>query len=213
MLVHLLGTAGTGGIVLDMLGVLLQLLRIHLLERLQRELDVLDQGIASGARKVFADDNTHHLEALRVRGHGVGGDNPATLPQLVSDCELVKSVLIFWLEAESYEREAFAVRLGHELEAKLLHGRGEIVGRTGKVQHDAAVAALAQADQLVVLPNDLGSTAGEVESKGSLVRSEVVDVEDELFGEVLGVAPNRPTDTRIHQTVLVAGDVDADDLL
>jgi len=46
--------------------------------------------------------------------------------------------------------------------------------------HDAAVAGLAQADQLVVLSDDLASAAGEVQREGGLVGAEVVDVEDEF---------------------------------
>jgi hypothetical protein len=47
--------------------------------------------------------------------------------------------------------------------------------------HDAAVARLAQADQLVVLSDDLASAAGEVQREGGLVGAEVVDVEDEFW--------------------------------
>jgi hypothetical protein len=48
---------------------------------------------------------------------------------------------------------------------------------------------LAQTDQLVVLAQNLGSSTREVESKGSLISTKVVDVEDQLGREVLGVAP------------------------
>jgi len=45
------------------------------------------------------------------------------------------------------------------------------------------------------LTEDLRSTTGEVEGERGLVSAEVVDVEDELLGEVLGIAPDAPADT------------------
>lgn len=80
------------------------------------------------------------------------------------------------------------------------------------------------------MADDLGSTLGEVQSEGGLVGAEVVDVEDELLGEVLGVTPDDPSYTWVdltsisrkevgyvelgstHQTILVTGSVDTDDL-
>jgi hypothetical protein len=44
----------------------------------------------------------------------------------------------------------------------------------------------AEADELVVLPDDVRCALGEVEGEGCLFGAEVVDVEDEFFGEVLG---------------------------
>lgn len=67
---------------------------------------------------------------------------------------------------------------------------------------------LAEADQLVVLTQNLRGATGEVEGEGSLIGTEVVDVENELLGEVLGVTPDGPADTGVNQTVLVAGYVD-----
>ena len=51
-------------------------------------------------------------------------------------------------------------------------------------------------------------TAGE----RRLVSTEVVDVEDELLGKVLGVAPYNPADTGVDKSVLVTRDVDGRDL-
>lgn len=71
---------------------------------------------------------------------------------------------------------------------------------------------LAKADELVVLANDLRRSAGEVQREGSLVSTEVVDVEDQIFGQKFRVTPDHPANTRVDETVLVAGDVDADNL-
>ena len=59
--------------------------------------------------------------------------------------------------------------------------RGEVVGGTSEVDHDAAVAGLAETDQLVVLGDDLTSASREVQREGRLVGAEVVDVEDEFW--------------------------------
>ena len=56
---------------------------------------------------------------------------------------------------------------------------------------------LAKADQLIVLTDDLGGAFGEVECEGGLICTEVVDVEDELFGEIFRGTPDDPSNTRI----------------
>ena len=63
------------------------------------------------------------------------------------------------------------------------------LGGAREVEHDAAVAFLAETDELVVLSNDLTSATREVQRKGSLVGSKVVDVEDELWGMLASLMP------------------------
>ena len=62
---------------------------------------------------------------------------------------------------------------------------------------------LSETNELVVLADDLGGAFGEVEREGGLVGAEVVDVEDKLFGEVLGSAPDDPAYTRVDESVPV----------
>jgi hypothetical protein len=62
------------------------------------------------------------------------------------------------------------------------------------------------------LTDDLTGAAGEVEGERRLVGTKVVDVEDELLGEVFGVTPDDPTYTWIDKTIFVAGNIDGDDL-
>ena len=64
------------------------------------------------------------------------------------------------------------------------------------------VALAAEADELVVLPDDLRGALGEVERERRLVSAEVVDVEDKLFGEELRRAPDNPANTRVDEAVL-----------
>ena len=59
------------------------------------------------------------------------------------------------------------------------------------------VAADAEAQELVVLADDLGGALGEVEGDGALQGAEVVLVEDEGLGEVVGVAPDDPPHARV----------------
>lgn len=61
----------------------------------------------------------------------------------------------------------------------------------------------AEADELVVLTDDLGGAFGEVESERRLVCTEVVNVEDELLGEVFGFTPDDPAYTGVNLWWLV----------
>ena len=57
---------------------------------------------------------------------------------------------------------------------------------------------LAETDELIVLSDDLGGAFGKVESERRLVCTEVVDVEDELFGEVFWFTPDDPAYTGVN---------------
>ena len=212
---------------MDVLLVLLDALRIHIIEDLHAELDIAQQLVASRLAEILTHDDAQHLEILGVRGHGVGGDDPGTAAELMGKRELVVVLLLLRVEAEGDEGETFAVLLGHDDEAELLERIGEVVCGAGQVGHDGAVSVLSEADELVVLANDLGGALGEIESEGGLVSTEVVDVEDEFFGEVFGCTPDDPAYTWVDEAVpvllveklererilLVAGGVDRDHLL
>lgn len=58
-------------------------LGVHGVKRLERKLEIVDEGITTGLGEVFTDDHTHELHLVRVRRHGVGGNNPAALAKLV----------------------------------------------------------------------------------------------------------------------------------
>jgi hypothetical protein len=114
-----------------------------------------------------------------VWGHGVGGHDPAALAQVVRDGELVVQVPLVWVQAAGDQGQALAAGLGEDYEAEGLEGRREVVGSADQVAtesdgpltedtdepHDRAVALLAQADQLVVLADDLRGSAREVEGE------------------------------------------------
>lgn len=147
-----------------------------------------------------------------MRRHRIRRHDPPALAQLMRNRKLIIPLLQLRIKTERYERQTAALAIAHDQEAHVLEGGGEQVSDAGEVEHDGAVSVLAEADELVVLADDLGGALGEVESEGGLVGTEVVDIEDELLGEELGVAPDDPADAGIDEAVLVAGDVDADDV-
>ena len=180
---------------MDILLVLLDALRIHIIEDLHAELDIAQQLVASRLAEILTHDDAQHLEILGVRGHGVGGDDPGAATELVGERELVVVLLLLRVEAEGDEGETFAVLLGHDDEAELLERIGEVVCGAGQVGHDGAVSVLSEADELVVLANDLGGALGEIESEGGLVTSKIVDVEDQIVRKVVNAAPHGPSNT------------------
>ena len=114
--------------------------------------------------------------------HGIGRHDPRARAERMRDGEFVVVFILLGAEAEGDERKAFAGLLGHDYEAELFQGAGEVVRCAGQVRHDRAVTVLSKADKLVVLPDDLGGAFGEVEGEGGLVSAQVVDVEDKLLG-------------------------------
>lgn len=85
------------------------------------------------------------------------------------ESEFVEMLIRSFVETESDERKTCAALLRHDDEAELFKGVGEVVGGAGQVRHDAAIAVLTEADQLVILANDLGRALGEIEGEGGLI--------------------------------------------
>jgi hypothetical protein len=197
----------------NLLLITLQRLPIHLLQHTQRQLNIRHQTIASILRKVLPHNHTHKLQLIGMRCHRISRNDPTPLAELMRDRELVEMMTRLGIDAEGDEGEGSTPTGRHDEEAQLLQLGGEVVGCAGEVHHDGAIATLAKADELVVLTDDLRGALREVEGEGCLVGAEVVDVEDELFGEELGGAPDHPADARVDEAVFVAGDVDADNAL
>ena len=103
MRVIVLRFSACGAMMLDVISMLLYGLRIHLFQCIQRQLDVIDQGVASGTGEVFSDDDSHELELLAVGSHGVGGHDPAALTQVMRNGELVIMVLGLGVKSECHE--------------------------------------------------------------------------------------------------------------
>lgn len=150
---------------------LLDLILVQVLQQLHAELDIAQQLVTPRLGEVLADHHAQHLQVLRLGRHGVGGHDPGARAQLVGEGELVVVFVGGGVEAEGDEGEALAGLLGHDDEAELLEGVGEVVGGSGEVGHDGAVPVLAEPDELVILADDLGGAFGEVEREGGLVGS------------------------------------------
>lgn len=121
--------SGMGNVLVDMFEVCIDARLVHGQERLDRQADVLHERIAAGARKVFADNDctakvsnlstsvhsgehiSHELEFLRVWSHGVGGHDPTTLTELVSNSKLVKVVIVLWVKAEGNKGKTISTSL------------------------------------------------------------------------------------------------------
>lgn len=67
----------------NVLLLLLKLLGIKLVERLQGELEIRQQGVTARLGEVLTHDNAHQFHLVRVGCHCVGRDDPATLTELV----------------------------------------------------------------------------------------------------------------------------------
>ena len=205
-----LSTAAGHAVAADELLGLANCLLVHGLEVGHAQLDVRDQGVAAVPGEVLAHNNAQHFQTVGVGRHGVGRNDPAARAQLMGQGEFVKHALLVFVvggscrvrQAEGNKRQAFAGLLGHDHKAKLLEGVREVVSSARKVGHDSTVAVLAQADELVVLADNLRRAFTEVEGERRLVGAQVVDVEDQLLRQEVGGPPHDPTDTRVDKTVL-----------
>lgn len=183
---------------------LLNLLRVQLIQRSKRLLEIRKQGITPTLGKVLAHNHPKHLHLLGMRRHRVRRHNPPALPQLVRNGEFIVLLAEILVDAARNKRQALAAALAHDDKAHAFEVGGEVIRDACQIEHDAAVPALAEADELVVLADDLGGAAGEVEGEGRLIRAEVVDGEDEFLRQVRRVAPDYPADAGVHEPVFVA---------
>ncbi len=79
------------------------------------------------------------------------------------------------------------------------------------VLHDGTEAFEAEVDEVVVLRDDVRAGSREVESEGLLGAAEIVQLEDEVPGQVGFVAPDYPADAGVDEPELVAGCIDGFD--
>lgn len=173
-------------VILDMFLILVHHGLVHLAKSLKSKFDVIDKKVGAWESEILPDNNSHQLQSLAVWCHGVSGHNPAAFTEVVRNGEFVEKVFLVRVETECDQRQTMAAALAHDDEAKIYQLAGKVVGGAGEVEHDGAVASLTKTDHLVVLANNLRSTLGEVQGKTSLIGSKIVDVEDQLLGEIFG---------------------------
>lgn len=176
------------------------LLRGHVVQTLQRVLEVYHQTIAPCTGEILPHHHPHELQLFAVGGHCICRHHPPALTEVMCHVELVVLKLLFFriIEAESHEREAFSVAFAQDDESQVSEAGGKIVSRAGQVLHNELKAVFSEANQLVILADDLGRAFRKIEGKGGLIGPEVVDVEDEFFGEKFGRAPDTPAHAGVH---------------
>lgn len=65
--------------------------------------------------------------------------------------------------------------------------------------HYFSITTETQADQVIILANDLHSRTREVQGEGLLGATEVVQLEDEVFRQIRTITPNGPSKPCINQ--------------
>lgn len=198
----LLGFAGRHDVPLHVRLLPLQALLIHILQQTDAELYIGQQKLAFAPRKVLPHHDAQHLEVIGFWRHSVRRDDPAPAAQCPRQRELVKLPVWILSKAESHEGKTLAVGLRHDDKTLLLQLGGEVISSTGEITHDGLVATPTKADELIVLPDYLGRPFGEIEGDGRLISAEVVDIEDQLLGQVFRRPPDDPTYARIDEAIL-----------
>lgn len=84
---------------------------------------------------------------------------------MMSQSEFIVVVLILRVQPESHQRQALPSTFAHDKEAQLLQVGSQIISRACQIRHNAPIAFLAEADHLVVLPDDLRCAFREVEGE------------------------------------------------
>jgi hypothetical protein len=137
-------------------------LPVQIVQHLHAQTNILNQLITPTLGKILAHHDAQHLELAGVRRHGVGGHDPAPRADLVRHGELVVVFVFRRVQSECDEGKSLATSFTHDQEAHVFETATQVIRRAGKVRHDASVPALAEADELVVLPDDLRRAFGEV---------------------------------------------------
>src|SRR5210317_285092 len=178
------------------------------LEVVDAALEILDQQVCQITAEAVPDQDAHDDQVLPLRRHAVGGDLPAAAANPVGQVEQVEARIGAFLEGPAHRRDTAAAVVDNLEDAELLDFVGEILGRVVAGLVDLAVSFNTQAQEIVILGNDLSAGAGEVQGEGRHVAAQVVDPEDQVVGQVFLVAEDAPADTERGQSELVAGGVD-----
>ena len=76
------------------------------------------------------------------------------------------------------------------------------------VFHDISITVEPQMNEIIILRDDLGARAGEVQGIGFFCSTKIVQLKDQVFGKVRLVTPDDPANARIDKTELVPRGVD-----
>ena len=84
----------------------------------------------------------------------------------------------------------------------------KIAGRIVTGLLDPAIALAPETQEIVILGDDLAAGTREIQGEGGHVAAQVIDPEDQVLGQLLGIAPDHPANAQGRQPELVAGGVD-----
>ena len=171
----------------------------------------MDEQTGQVAADAVADQDPLDDDVLGVGRQGVGRHLPAARAQPVG--QVVQRVpvgieTLFHLPGQGRDaRIHFAAE--NDLEGPHLPDLlGKVLGCLVAGGVDAAVAVTAETQEIVVLGDGLAAGAREVQREGGHVAAEIIDVEDQVLGEVLLLAPDHPPAAQGREAELVAGRVD-----
>src|SRR6266480_5296631 len=163
------------------------------------------QQIGHLAAEPLLDDDAQDGEVFAVPGKGIGRHKPAAIAQPFREIEDVEVRLLFQDKGE--DRELVAATDEPERPHFGNLGR-EMQGNVLASLLNARIAGPAEAEEVVVLGDDLVAGTREIQGEGGHLAAEVVHVKDEIIGQLVFVAPDDPADAGIDKTVFMAGGID-----
>lgn len=153
-----------------------------------------------------ADQDALHRDVGGCPGQGVGRHLPALGCQPVGQVEQGVAGVRAVTDPPGDRRDSrVRVAVTQELERAQLDDLGDevLADLVGRIV-DAPVSLITQAEEVVVLNDDLPGRAGEVDLEHRHVAAQVVDVEHQIVGEFLAVPPDDPADAKRGEPELCA---------
>ena len=132
-------------------------------------LEVCDQQVGQIAADPVTHQDAHDHQVFPVGRHAVGGNLPAAHANPVGEVVEVETGIDALFKRPAHGRNAAASVVDDVKQTQLLDLIGQIVGRVVAGLLDLAVAFLAQAQEVVILGDDLPAGAREIQRKGGHV--------------------------------------------
>jgi len=152
--------------------------------------DVLYEHIREIGGEAVPNHYPLHHQILAVGGHAVGGDLPATIAKAVG--KIVERPVSRLPQLPRKDREVRSV--AEQLErAEGGDLAGEMPGDVLASLVDSPVARLSEADQVVILSDDLAGRPREIDGERRHGAAEVIHVKDEVRVQIRCLPPDDPT--------------------
>src|ERR1700677_5185886 len=174
-----------------------------LLKQSERTAHIVQQQITKVAAHTVTNENSLHDKILAVGWHRIGWYLPAACAQPVGKVVQAEARIGPVLERPT-DRRNTAVAVVDK--AKWPHfgdfGR-DMLSRLVAGVLDFPVAFKPKPEKVVVLANNLPGRTRKIQRKSRHIAAQIIDMEDQLVGQVRGVAPYHPTHTERCQAKLV----------